>query len=483
MRNALYFTLGLSLAFFLCAPRADAAGVPGTFWGVSQGIPYTGTTAGAITTYTPTPGSFGPVGGGAGWSSPAASTGAASWSATAGGGATAARNLTVSAGGATATLVQKWKIPASVIGTQVGKIAKGGIAGVAVGIVVPLLTAQGLQWIAEQQAWVKGAAPPALGYTLFHSQTTTNENSTPAPTAEAACRGSATNGAFVSVAGLDAPTSGYVPSSSDFNSVSGGQCLFGRAGYCSNCYRFPVRQVWYCGSTYSASGTCSGSPVPATPTDIDTAAASAAGADPVGSAQAASQAPWDIPGNTPAEIQVPGSAVQTPGKTSTQTDANGNVTTSTTYQSITFNTSGDTITNNTFSTTVNNVTTTSLNGVPQSTTTSPADPAKDDPPTFSDPTFPVIGTLYERKYPDGLNGVWNDHKAALLQSAFITSITQMFSFSASGSCPQWSMSFGIFSNANLGSHNFDVPCWIYTAIGFMMLLTAAFTARAIIFGG
>lgn len=541
LRNALYLALGIVLAFFLCAGAlvhdARAAGVPGTFWGVSQGIPYTGTTAGNITTYTPTPGAFGPVGGGAGWSSPATSSGAASWSATAGGaGATASRNIALNAGGASATLVQKWKIPTAAIGAQVGKIAKGSIVGVAASVVAPILVAQGLTWMSEAQQYVKSGeagtgnngttypAIPRYGIVAgsnpcnFPGETGTkgsiyDDPATPITQCIAEwdarstavtngtwgysespftgwpnCSGSGGYDCAVNVWKQDNPPNGpfswWVAAFSvhkQWTCPGGGSIASGATTMTATC---AGATACASGEVRNSSGMCvpGGGGTAATPAEIDAAASAAAGADPVAAAQGAAQAPWDLPADTPAEITTPG-PVQTPGKTSTQTDANGNVTTNTTYQNITFNTSGDTITNNTFTTTVNNVTTTAVNGVQQSTTTAPADPLKDDPPTFSDPTFPVIGKLYERKYPDGLIGVWNDHKEALLQSSFIQSINGMFNLQAAGSCPSWIINGNIASWANFGSFDVSPPCWLWSAMALVILTTAAFTSRAIIFGG
>lgn len=101
--------------------------------------------------------------------------------------------------------------------------------------------------------------------------------------------------------------------------------------------------------------------------------------------------------------------------------------------------------------------------------------------TFTDTDMPPVPELYQQKYPDGISGVWRDHKPDIASTQFWQGIKQMFPNFGGGSCPAWSMSFNLGALGNYGTMPFDVPCWIFQAIGLILMTTAAFTARKIIF--
>ncbi|MFC7518672.1 hypothetical protein ACFQUU_27045 [Herbaspirillum sp. GCM10030257] len=102
--------------------------------------------------------------------------------------------------------------------------------------------------------------------------------------------------------------------------------------------------------------------------------------------------------------------------------------------------------------------------------------------TFNDPSMPDVPKLYTQKYPDGIAGAWRDNKPDIQSTQFWAGIRSMFpEIGGGGSCPNFQLSFGIGNLANFGTMPFDVPCWIYQAIGLIMLTTAAFCARKIIF--
>jgi hypothetical protein len=52
-----------------------------------------------------------------------------------------------------------------------------------------------------------------------------------------------------------------------------------------------------------------------------------------------------------------------------------------------------------------------------------------------------------------------------------------------GECPSWSMDFGIGSMIDMGVIGFEDICWLWLVIKVLMIITALFTARALIFGG
>lgn len=110
-------------------------------------------------------------------------------------------------------------------------------------------------------------------------------------------------------------------------------------------------------------------------------------------------------------------------------------------------------------------------------------PSQEEPAySVQDSDFPEVGPFYEQKYPDGLQGVWSNASAQLNDSAFM-SFLNSFVPNFSGSCPSWSMSFDIASWASYGSHNFPSLCYVFDFIKVIILVSAAFLCRSIIFGG
>lgn len=139
-------------------------------------------------------------------------------------------------------------------------------------------------------------------------------------------------------------------------------------------------------------------------------------------------------------------------------------------------------------------TTSEVNGIPTGTTvtedtTTPAPIAPDAPPqesepeyTFEDSEFPPVEPFYEAKYPDGLSSVWSAAYVSVGQTAFIEFLNG-FVPNFSGSCPSFGMSFAIASWANFGSIDFMNLCYVLEFVKMILLVTALFTSRAIIFGG
>lgn len=196
--------------------------------------------------------------------------------------------------------------------------------------------------------------------------------------------------------------------------------------------------------------------------------------------------------DTPVTVTAP--PVTTPEKTvktETRQNPDGSTDTVETRQrtTVTPTTSGSTIGDSkttfpsqTLTTTIvtNNVT----NNVTTNTTVENHDAPEEDQPedvTFNDTAMPPVPELYEQKYPDGLTGVWNANKPNISDTQFWQGVKQMFPSFSSGSCPSWSMGFNILPSVSLGTHGVSVPCWIFQAVGLIILTTAAFTARKIIF--
>lgn len=124
--------------------------------------------------------------------------------------------------------------------------------------------------------------------------------------------------------------------------------------------------------------------------------------------------------------------------------------------------------------------TTTDEGVPEETP--PEEGQEEEQYSFDDTDLPEVEPFYEQKYPDGFQGVWNEAKSDFDNSEFL-SFLQSFVPSFSGTCPSWSMNFAIGAMANFGTIPFATLCYVFDFIKVIVLVTAAFTCRAIIFGG
>ncbi|OLU30965.1 hypothetical protein BVH03_09410 [Pseudomonas sp. PA15(2017)] len=101
--------------------------------------------------------------------------------------------------------------------------------------------------------------------------------------------------------------------------------------------------------------------------------------------------------------------------------------------------------------------------------------------SFEDSEFPKVDPFYEQKYPDGLEGVWNDIKAKIDSSAFIQFL-QGFIPNFSGSCPSFSLNLNI-GPFDLGVQNLPSVCYALDFVKVILLFTAVMTFRALVFGG
>lgn len=188
----------------------------------------------------------------------------------------------------------------------------------------------------------------------------------------------------------------------------------------------------------------------------------------------ADSAGWTLP-STPVKGQ-PSSSVSN----STAPNGDSITTTKTTTPTLNLGTGGNTAGNNTITWNVtNNTTTTVTNNTTGQTSTSTDQ--EDAPIQFNDSAMPDVPQLYTQKYPDGLAGVWRDNKPDISNTAFYNGVKTMFPTFGAGQCPVWRMSFNLGAAGNFGSGDLTVPCWIFQALGLVILATAAFTARKIIF--
>lgn len=102
--------------------------------------------------------------------------------------------------------------------------------------------------------------------------------------------------------------------------------------------------------------------------------------------------------------------------------------------------------------------------------------------TFTNPDMPEVPSFYEQKYPDGLKSVWDDNKSRFDNSAFI-SFMKSFVPSFSGSCPTWGLPMNIMAQASYGYVTFTNICYVFDFVKIVIVATAVFTARKIMFGG
>ncbi|MNR09820.1 hypothetical protein D3C85_1260410 [compost metagenome] len=92
--------------------------------------------------------------------------------------------------------------------------------------------------------------------------------------------------------------------------------------------------------------------------------------------------------------------------------------------------------------------------------------------------------LYERKYPDGMVGIWTEKKAQLNQSQLFSLPGQLLPTGiAGGSCPTWNIPLDMAGFHDWGIANVSVPCWVFDVVKAIVLIGAAILARALIFGG
>lgn len=114
------------------------------------------------------------------------------------------------------------------------------------------------------------------------------------------------------------------------------------------------------------------------------------------------------------------------------------------------------------------------------TTTSPDQAAQEDQ-GVTDTPFGDVPKLYDVKYKDGLLGVWKASKPNIQTTAFYQAVASMFPSLGGGSCPAFSLNLNVMAQGNYGVRSIDVPCSLFQTIGLIILATAAFTARKILF--
>ena len=127
----------------------------------------------------------------------------------------------------------------------------------------------------------------------------------------------------------------------------------------------------------------------------------------------------------------------------------------------------------------NNVT--NITNITNETTTE-----KDEAPeSATDTPLSNIPELYKQKYPDGFAGVWSSFKTNISQTSFVRLISELTpNIGSGGSCPVWTFDLGFIPGASMGVHRLGAEyCFIWPILKIILMITALFTARRLIFGG
>lgn len=163
--------------------------------------------------------------------------------------------------------------------------------------------------------------------------------------------------------------------------------------------------------------------------------------------------------------------------TSNKPDGSVVTTTSTPTYNITYQGNTYTIT------TVNNSTTVTTNPDGSTTTESTSEqPSPESVAPPADPDMPQVPALYEKKYPDGISGVWNSRKSELQTTPIFSFLASLVPSTGDGGCPSWQLPV-MYGIGNTATVDISIPCWIWSAIRAIFIVTALLSCRRIIFGG
>lgn len=173
--------------------------------------------------------------------------------------------------------------------------------------------------------------------------------------------------------------------------------------------------------------------------------------------------------------------VAPPGTPASQTQPGTQTTTSTTTHPITY--SGNSVSYTTNNTTNNSITNNVTNVTTNETKTEEIEDDKNEQMAVDTPLGDVP-KLYEKKYPDGLIGVWDAKKAQFEQTSFFRMIGELTpKIGQAGSCPSWSIDLSWTPGGSMGVHQLQPPCMIWPILKVIVIISALFLARALIFGG
>lgn len=180
--------------------------------------------------------------------------------------------------------------------------------------------------------------------------------------------------------------------------------------------------------------------------------------------------------NSSTTINNAGDSITTTNTTNTVSNQTYNNSPSPSVTSSTTTTTTTNVHNNTTNTNISN--TTSTENKPDK------DPSPEEDLSFSDSSLPELPKLYERSYPDGMSGVW-DEKIAGIKAAPLFSLVGklMPDLGSTGSCPSWPLPLEFASWASFGTHDVAPPCWVWDFGKTIIIISSLLLARALIFGG
>ncbi len=173
--------------------------------------------------------------------------------------------------------------------------------------------------------------------------------------------------------------------------------------------------------------------------------------------------------------------VAPPGTPSSQTQPGTKTTTTTKTHPITY--SGNSVSYTTNNTTNNSITNNVTNVTTNETKVEKVEDDKEEQMPVDSPLGDVP-KLYEKKYPNGLLGVWNAKKSQFEQTSFFRMIGDLTpKIGQAGSCPSWSIDLSWTPGGSMGVHQLQPPCMIWPILKAIVIISALFLARALIFGG
>jgi len=99
--------------------------------------------------------------------------------------------------------------------------------------------------------------------------------------------------------------------------------------------------------------------------------------------------------------------------------------------------------------------------------------------------FPETEGLYTKKYEDGIQGVLDARYAEVQNSQLFSLVGKLIPTNVpnAGTCTPFSLSMNLGAGMNYGGGTIEFPCYVWTFIRVVMLISALLLARRLIFGG
>lgn len=104
--------------------------------------------------------------------------------------------------------------------------------------------------------------------------------------------------------------------------------------------------------------------------------------------------------------------------------------------------------------------------------------------TVTDSPLAPPPDLYTRQYPEGLRGVWNGKIAAIKATPLFALAAGLVPSWGDGGCPVWTLPASpLVPGFAFPGGDISIPCWVWSALRIVIIITALFLCRALIFGG